>query len=260
MDSTVLREIGRRVTVCVGADAATLRHLRLTVPTWLRAYPELADWRWLAFRDGSVSDADLLAVLPHGASCCEWRHDGVEYPSQRARMLTAWVFVPQTVVETQWWLKVDADAVCLRRANWLEPEWFGSRAVYVANSWGYTKAKGDGRTGSEWAESLERWGDAAIGGPRLGLDAAVDGQRIGTRRMASWLSLYRTDWTRLLADACTRHCGWKRLPVPSQDTVAWYFAARRCDQVIHTKFKKRGWTNIPGEAKLAAKCGEVMCV
>lgn len=250
------------ITLVLGVDQATLAQLKVSYRTWYKFHPYLWDWPWVIFYDWhQIEPADISRVvhLPQGTRFHQWPIGLIEYPTRRAMMLTGWVYMPPLYVRTGWWMKLDCDAIALeRRDDWLDPQWFVDSESYIGNRWGYTKAKGDLRTATEWAGALERFCEGIEGGRIISLMPHVNGSRINVPRMASWLSFYRTDWTRLLAAECARHCGPWNLPVPSQDTCAWLYGECRGDKPILTRFKRRGWTNVPKLKNLEARTLEVM--
>jgi hypothetical protein len=252
----------RETTIVVGVDGRTFHQLEAVLSAWLYHWPELAtNHPWCVFYDwqgpfGPDDIKGLLPRIPHGLKCVSWPTGlGQHYKSQRERMLSGYAYVPQEWVGTKWWMKIDTDAYPVRRdpKSW-QLEWFESESVYVANPWSYTKAKGDDRNAYEWAEALESFGDRAFPETeRLGLKDCINekGNKIFMPRMASWVSLYRSAWTREMASRAFDFCGPYRLPVPSQDTFHWYCAARQQAATTHFRFKRGGWTNKTAEpAKL----------
>jgi hypothetical protein len=247
-----------QITLLLGVDAVTLEQLRHSHNTWLKFHPELWAMPWHVYYDPrAVKPSDLDFLEHKDLRTRKWKTEG--YPSQRAAMLTGFLFEP-IHISTFWWMKLDTDAIALDGDTPLwEPEWFtptesGEYNCWVANPWGYSKAKGDDRSMAEWAESLEAWGDGFSNRPRLDMASRIDGRRLSMPRMASWMSFYRTEWTKQMALSFLS----TGPPVPSQDTCAWYFAERRGDRCRKVRFKRRGWTNVPKLDKLKAKVHEVM--
>jgi hypothetical protein len=106
---------------------------------------------------------------------------------------------------------------------------------------------------------LDNWGDKAI--PHsLPLKIPHDPKalRVGHARMCSWCSYYRRDFTQFVAEACERVCGPYKLPVPSQDTVHWYVAARLSLYHRIENMKARGWNNYPRIATLREEAAKIL--
>lgn len=262
-------------TVVIGLDQQTARQLLVTAPTWRKHKPVLWQWPWLIFFDpdppNGIASADIdrlahqeLGLSPEQVQIVGWPFHRITYESQRERMLTGHVFVPPIFVRTEWFVKIDTDAIAVDDRSWPEPTWFDTPkgeqpAVVVASGWNYTKAKGGGGDIHQWAETLESFGDRACEGTeRLGLHGRIDGDKIKMPRFASWICFQRTSWVRQAAQQISMACGPYRLPVPSQDTVLWYLAERSGARYLAAKQKKWGWTNVSRIEPLQKKAAEVM--
>jgi hypothetical protein len=182
----------------------------------------------------------------------------VPYASQREKMLSGHVHVPAGWVQTQWHAKIDADVVATRQDNWLKPEWFepadDQLPAYVAPRWHYTKGVGFLDTLDQWATDLPQFS----GRPAPIIDRKPGQLRVGHSRMCSWVSFYQSSFTRLAAVLCRQGCGEWRLPVPSQDTVAWYVAARLGMYHRLASMKAVGWENHSRFDALQARVAEIM--
>lgn len=275
---SVPREVVSKVTLVLGVDKKTLEQLIVSLPTWRLNRPELWWTDWIIFYDWNPVTGVNKAYLENFLYCngimtatlVKWPppQTHIKYETQREKMLTGFVYIPAEVCRTEWWLKVDTDAVALDRSAWIDPDWFapddaGQLAAYVASSWSYTKTKGGEGDAADWAERLERFGDAALQGTeRLNLASRASGRTINVSRMASWVSFYNTVWSRRAAGLFQSHCAPLKLPVPSQDTCCWYLAERAGDRTIVRRrlMKKLAWTNCPRIDKLREKCAEVLSV
>ena len=239
------------LTVCVAIDRKTVEQLQIAAPTWLRHHPWLAAIPWVvAYDRTAIWEAEaaeaLRSVGKDNARLVAWPEssEAPPYASQRERMLTSFVLIPPRYVQTTWWVKIDTDAVALAPVEWPLAPWFttpdGPPAI-VASPWSYTKP------GDQMA-ALDDWGDRVpelAARPRLNLPYEPGSRRCRHPRIASWLSFYRTDWSRIVAGYAERSCPPDHMPVPSQDGYHFYCAARRGDSVVRTKMKRHGWTNCP---------------
>ena len=252
-------------TVLLGVDAKTLPQLAISAPTWRKYRPELWRMPWFVFFDDEqVTVAQLREVLTgvgrdKDVRAFKWpRNAAAQYQNQREKMLSGFCHTCRYV---------------LREADWAPAEWFEPDLtverdavydryapgynVWVASPWGYTKP-------AEQMQRLDNWADGVPGlkeYPRLDIDYEPGARRARHPRMASWLSFYRSDWTRYASDLALHWSGDSKIPVPSQDGYHFYVAKRRGDRVLRAQMKRRGWTNCPRLSKLkdtarAALAGE----
>jgi hypothetical protein len=256
------------LTVTVGLDAATLQQWRISLPTIAKYRSRLFKCPWLIFYDWEQVVADQIIQTiestgldksPH-IKLVAWPEEEDGFASQRAKMLTGFVFLPAEHVRTDWTMKIDTDAIALHEGKkWLWDDWFDGDYVLVAPKWGYSKPKGDNRTAIEWAESLESFGDKVFAGtPRINLVEKVDGNKISHGRFCSWVSYYRTAWLREMSWLLDEHCGRRKMPVPSQDTVHWYMSERGRYKTKIVNMKKFGWTNCPRIKTLREQAGKAL--
>lgn len=237
------------LTTVVGVDARTLEQLRLSLPTWARYRRELFRQPWLIFYDArQVHPAKIADVFPAGdrprdVRALQWPSSELtEYHSQRERMLSGFVHAAR-YVQTPWWVKIDTDAVALRESDWAPADWFErpEPPVWVASPWGYTKPADQMARLDDWADGVPQLREHA----RLDLPYEDGARRCRHKRMASWVSFYRSDWTRWASDLARHYCGLDRIPVPSQDGYHFYLAARTKAPTLRAQMKRRGWTNCP---------------
>lgn len=235
------------LTVVLGVDAKTAAQLYISAPTWAKYRPELFTLPWYVFVDGEQLPVrqilDLMTTIGKTADVrvFPWPTVATEYASQREKMLSGFCHVCR-YVETPWWVKIDTDAIALNAAQpWPEPEWLQGEHVIIASPWGYTKP-------ADQMATLDDWGDAVPGlreYPRLNIPYTPGGRRARHQRIASWVSFYRSDWSRMASDMARHYAGMCKIPVPSQDGYHYYVAARRGDKILRAQQKRRGWTNCP---------------
>lgn len=250
------------MTVVLVVDEKTLGQAYYSIPTWFKNRRLMWSMPWVVVYDSralSSSRVETLAdnfMLP-SPTFVPWHRD---YDNQREKMLSAWVHAPPRAVETKWWMKVDTDVVARPCDQWIDDAWFlpdenGNYAEYIASSWNYTKAKGGGGAALEWCDSLEDWGDQFPWGPRLNLHEHINeaGDKIYYKRMCSYVSYYLAEASKDLADKCD----WK-LPVPSQDTVVWYYTERRGARCIRSKQKAKGWLSISNTKNMQKAALEIV--
>lgn len=252
------------ITVVVGIDQATARQLLISAPTWKRHRPEMWSWPWVVFYDwqapNGIVEEDAQKIVEHlglrQVRLVRWPvyalgFDLPQYETQREKMVTGFVYVPEHAVETDWCVKIDCDSIASGSTPWPLAEWFekndeGLGNVLIASGWRYTKNKGGGGTIEEWAEKLESFGDAAFGGlPRLNLKDKINknGTKIVMSRIASWICFQQTSWVKDMSRKIRNYSGRDKLPVPSHDTILWYCAERGKYVYKHAKMKRHSWDN-----------------
>ena len=251
------------ITLVVGTDAKYLPQLKVSSPTWRKNRPEMWSWPMVLFYDRQqLSHQEMLDFVES-----ELRHplcqlvgwppptvDHTLYESQRDRMLAGHVFVPARHVHTAYFMKLDCDAVARPHKQWIDPAWFEGLPSIVAPRWGYTKGRNALPTLEAWADGIAEF----VGTSRLNILQEPDQMRVGHARFCSWASYYRTDFAKMVARMCEQSVGPCRIPVPSQDTVHFYVAARLGITMKIANQKNRGWSNHPKFGSLKAQAEAIM--
>jgi len=252
-------------TVVLALDAKTIEQLKVSIWTWYLNSPILWEMPWLISYDfGQISEQDIADLFvmrntdgmerPWGGVRLRPWQENESYANQREKMLTSFVFAAERV-ETDWWIKIDTDAICMAKQDWIDPVWF--RAIggppepydhakntarynaWISNPWPYTKP-------ANQMEKLDDWADEHKYPPgnRLNIPYDVGARRCGHPRMASWLSFYNTAWTAEIAcELRTIYNGEPRMPVPSQDGFHFFMGERMRMRTQKVRFKKLGWGN-----------------
>ncbi len=211
-------------TVVTAVDRAYLKTFRANALGWgfLSEHPLL-----VIARDIAPCELDFLRAASVRIHPWNWSAPG----GNRESMLTAFVKLVPQIVETPFWIKLDADCAASEGAR-LFPEIGDGEYDVVGHRWGYTKP-------GAWLRTLEDWGDNALGSPRLftekELSAADRAIRYRHERIQSFVCRYRTAFTREAA-ALTG----ERLPVPSEDTYHWYVAKRLGRPILRVNAKQWG--------------------
>lgn len=259
-------DLTKDITLVVGIDAKTIEQLRIAWPTWKKNRPIIWQWPWIVFYDHTQITRQKVVELAEAMDCpsptmfVEWSPAGVQYASQREKMLTGHVFVPAQHCRTRYHCKLDTDALAFaHEAAWPDPKWFENQPAIIAPHWGYTK-------GQNWLGMLEDWGEQAFEMlkeyPKLGCrdwpNFDPGKKRVGHSRWCSWNSFYQTSFTSLVANTCAQTLGPYKLPVPSQDTTMWYVGERMKFPVVTPKMKRLGWNNYPRLENLQAEAAKIM--
>jgi hypothetical protein len=239
-------------TLVCGVDKKHLEQLQLTFPTWRKHKPLLMQRPMLIFCDQhEVSPRVVKRAIGHpDLVVCPWPPTGVEYEGdfddkwthpQRVKMLTGFVYVAASLVQTPYWLKLDTDVVATGSPGWIDPAWFEDDPAVISHAWSFTKPPHqmeylDGWVRRNWSE-LSGLGEF----PPLNLSPEPGADRLKHKRIISWCSFWNTEFTKNCADWAQATCGPYKLPTPSQDGYLWYCAKRTQRGIIRTSMKKRGW-------------------
>lgn len=264
-------------TTVIAVDANYVKQLQYSVLTWQMFRKEIFRNPLLVVIDGQC-ELEIISQLPKAITThprltiSVWPNKaGAVFKNQRDRMLSAFVHIPPAEVKTPWWLKVDCDAIAMGNATgWFDPLWFASmreRAlsvlpdampllelspIIIAPGWNYTKPATQPAELDSWGNEhpvMRQW-------PPLNIPYNPEARTVSHKRFCSWVSFYRTDWTRWAASLCS----YPNIPVPSQDGFHWYAAERAgsAGRVLKINMKSLGWTNIPRFRKLKEKVESII--
>ena len=216
------------LTVVVMVDQEHLAELQVVLPTWRQWCPWLFQCRWVVIYD---AEGPKPRKITRRTRLVPWHWPYSGTPSQREKMLTAWVnFVPYQV-QTRWWLKIDTDVIFYE--DWgigYNPQ--GKPWVFSAPGWGYTKPADALQRIYQWCQLWRP--DLAVKEPPRPKPGA---KRVRHSRIIGSIFLADTAWTRRVADIFSHG----PLPFPSQDTLHWY-CAWQWDE--HFVVWPRGWVPV----------------
>lgn len=227
------------ITLVLGVDRQHLEELRWTWPTWMIFKPELREMPLLVFYDADEVDISRVTFLQDHPNwrATPWTWNGGN--NQREKMITGWIHIPAKEVKTQWYLKLDTDAIATGYGQWIQEKWFeansfGERPVFISSTWSYSKPRYVMDLLDDWADRIP---ELALY-PRLNLAYSSEDRRLVHPRIISWLFFGRTDWTQSLF----RYLGaYGKLPHPSQDTVAFYCAKRQRKYFVRERMQNFNW-------------------
>jgi CRISPR/Cas system CMR-associated protein Cmr5 small subunit len=195
------------LTVVTAVNPDYLGKLQNNFKLWM-ADKELSNQHYLIFVNRMrTTDKRLKFLNKHNVTLVKWRWP-VAGDNVRERMLSAFVYGVAEHVKTPYWMKLDADATPKKAWEW--PDY--DNHVITGHRCGYTVSK----KGNEPGHFLNLL-DQHAGQQVFPEDIKV--KRYRHKRLASYCWFERTDFTRRLADWCG-----DRLPVPSHDTTACYYA------------------------------------
>ena len=219
LGSYLQRTVHDDVTAVTVVNQRYADKLAANWPLWMET-EGLREQRYVVF---AVGRPDLGFLRP-------WRNVTVipwdQATDDRARCLSTFVFGVAEHIHTPYWMKLDCDARP-KGATFAWPAYHGS--TITAHRWGYTKVKGDPNATRHWLNVLDAW----WGGEALFPAGLPVRRRHGHRRINSFCSIEKTEFTRRLAERCGQD-----LPVPSQDTTAWYAATRWGEPIQRVNMKK----------------------
>lgn len=260
-------------TTVIGVDESHVNQLNLVWPTWLKFKPSLLNHPLIVFfdRESNLTHQSVRRLVAE--------HDDVRvffWPSlkggkyegdpnskwtnpQRAKMLSGFVHVPATFVQTEYWLKLDLDVVATGMDDWIDEKWFEDEPAMVAHPWGYTKPADQMLYLDDWTGCyLDKFPWWIWLYPPLGLYPEPGSDLVKHKRIISWCGFFHTEFTRRVSEICQAICGPGQLPVPSQDGTLWYFAARGGFPIRRENMKKRGFRHCHGERSIRDSVNEVM--
>lgn len=239
-------------TLVVGVDKRHLDQLELTSKTWWKHKPELLHHRMVVFYDveqvtsreihGRISHPDLSTFpWPYLGTCYDLKEEDRFSNPQRYKMLSGFVYVPiMANIQTPYWLKLDTDVVATGKSDWIDEKWFDEEPAIISHPWTFTKPPNQILDLDRWASLSCMFLPMLENTDPLDLKPEPGSDRVGHRRIISWCSFYRTEFTRLCTQAANFD-GNFGLPVPSQDGFVWYMAKRIGLPIVRTQMKKRGW-------------------
>jgi hypothetical protein len=172
--------------------------------------PELSNQQWIIFVNRMRLRDKRLKFLSGNPNVklIKWKHQ-LSGDNIRERMLSAFVYGTAEHVHTEYWMKLDADSTPKRAWEW--PEY--SKHVITGHRCGYTVSKAGNEPG-HFLNLLDRHkGGEPVYPPNISV------KRYGHKRLASYCWIEKTSFTRELAAWCG-----DKLPVPSHDTTACYYA------------------------------------
>ena len=248
-------------TVVLGVDDGHLEHFQHVIPNWKKYKPSLFNQPWLIFYDayGKINSSKIYEILeqadamPSRICLIHWPTDGVTAyetvdgigrfgNSQRYKMLAGFVHVPARYVATNYWLKLDLDAVATGEDQWIDPSWFEDHPAIVAHPWGYTKPANQMSLLDAWVQE-----NAVDLPPRIAMTLPLNlhytegASAVSHSRVISWCGFFRSSFTRECSKWAEDTCGTGKLPVPSQDGFMWYSAERMRLPIVRARMKHLVW-------------------
>jgi len=228
------------VTIVTACDEHYVEILKHTFPNW-RKYKKIDQYPVIVFVNGmELSDPRLDFLRLPNVKLIEWSLP--EADSHREEMLSAFVFGAADNVQTDYWMKLDADSFATDDRPFITDKM--KQYAFCGHRWGYSRPQHikdlDAWAKGHWKRKLKR------ASPMID-EGRIEKNRFyhNTKRTISFVQLHETRFTKF----CIKLLKERKLPVPSQDTFMYYVCDRFDKQRIGImNFKKRfGFTQGRGK-------------
>lgn len=228
------------VTIVTACDEKYVDILRETFPNW-RKYKSIDEYPVIVFVHGiPLEDPRLDFLRLPNVKMIVWSMLNAE--SHREEMLSAFVFGTAENVQTDYWLKLDADSYATDNRPFIDDSM--KQYDFCGHRWGYSRPDHIKKL-DEWAKGHKR---AKLKNAKPMIeDGKIEGNRFyhKTKRTISYIQLHKTKFTKF----CVRLLDGKKLPAPTQDTYMFYVANRFDPDHVGTKNFKRSYGFTQGKGK-----------
>lgn len=243
----------KRITIVTAVNPPYLEKLKTVLPTW-QLKPQLSDSELIVMHNGFDNPEKELEFISEmtGRKVTLIKWDMNDHDSTRELMLSSFIYLAPKVVNTPYWLKLDADAYFCDQQDLILDHFY--EYDIAGHKWRYTKSP----SGESWLATLDSWAEDKDmdGNNYLNEEETVssyDQKRYGHRRIASFVCLHKTNFTKEILEYMDN-----RLPVPSHDTLVWYLSNRLPDRKwCWHNFKKLGVRNHTDLNKLKELVAEI---
>ena len=235
---------GKDVTIVTACDEKYVDILRETFANW-RKYKNIDEYPVIVFVHGIDSQDPRLDFLRlPNVKMIMWSMPIAE--SHREEMLSAFVFGTAENVETDYWLKLDADSYATDNRPFIDDTM--KQYDFCGHRWGYSRPDHI-RKLDEWAKGHNK--SKLKNAKPMIEEGNIEGNRFyhKTKRTISYIQLHKTKFTKF----CVRLLKERRLPAPTQDTFMFYVANRFDPDHVGTKNFKRHYGFTQGKGKWGAE-------
>lgn len=232
------------VTIVTACDEKYVEILRETFPNW-RKYKKIDEYPVIVFVHGvPLNDSRLDFLRLPNVRLIPWSMDNVD--SHREEMLSAFVFGTAENVQTDYWLKLDADSYATDDRPFIDDSM--KQYDFCGHKWGYSRPEHIKKL-DEWAKGHDKR-KLKSAKPMIE-DGKIQGNRFyhNTRRTISFIQLHKTKFTKF----CVKLLKERRLPAPTQDTFMFYVANRFDPDHVGTKNFKKSYGFTQGKGKWGAE-------
>jgi len=242
-------------TIVTACDSYYVDILKHTFPNWCK-YKNIDKYPVIVFVNGMDINKDQrldflrlsnVKLIPWNESCMD------KVDSHRELMLSAFVFGSSQHVQTEYWVKLDADSYATNDKP-LITENMKNYSIY-SHKWGYSRPCHIKQL-DEWSKTC--WHKKINNNSPMIEQGHIEGNRFyhNKKRFISYFCFQKTRFTRY----CVKLLNTKRLPCPSQDTFAYYCIQKLKPEAMGIGNIKRDNGFTQGRGKMGAdhirKCVE----
>lgn len=190
-----------KFTIMTGCTPDYMKKLKWCLPTW-KMKPQFSDCPIVIFYSGmEVKDLEWVKEHFRDWTFVDWKMDGAQ--SKRELILSSFI-LGCGHIKTEFSVKLDADTFFTDNKNVFDEEDF--KHDLVSHRWGYTKP-------GYWIDELDNFFK------KEKKEINKSKKVIGHKRIQSICCLQRTGLLKEIKDKVGGS-----LPIPSHDTVLWYYA------------------------------------
>ena len=232
-DSKSISNLSDMTVVTAVSAGKYIEKLRHNLPLWMKM-DNLGSQNFIVFSvnmDLHDMTLDFAREYPN-VKVLPWFYQGI---GPRENAFSAFVFGTAQYVQTDYWMKLDADATPIVGVfDWPEYKPY----MVVSSPWGYTYSKGVPDPKAHVLNQLDDWYRQRVDPAAEPLFPLIPDPmtRFRHKRIASFCCIERTEVTRELARLCTVD-GVEKLPVPSHDTTVGYFVLRKYGEAAIKKVR-----------------------
>jgi hypothetical protein len=218
------------ITIVTACDEKYVEFLKLTYPNWVK-YKKINEYPMIVFVNGMKPNDSRLDFLDRShVKIIPWKMENAD--NHREEMLSAFVFGTAEHVNTDYWLKIDADSYAINYKPLITEDM--KEYAFCGHKWGYSRPEHIKKL-DEWAKN--HWRPKLKNAKPMINEGRIEGRRFyhNTKRTISFIQLHKTKFTRF----CVKLLKEKKLPAPTQDTFMFYVCNRFDPQFVGVKNFKR---------------------
>jgi len=235
-------------TIVTACDSNYVEILKHTFPNW-RKYKHIDNHPVIVFVNGMdiESDPRLEFLRLPNVTMIPWskENDLDNVTDHREEMLSAFVLGAAKYVQTDYWLKLDADSYATDDRGFITDEM--KQYAFCGHKWGYSRPDHIKQL-DEWAKG--HWKGKLKNAPPMINEGRIEGRRFyhNVKRTISFIQLHKSKFTRF----CVKLLRERKLPAPTQDTYAFFVANRFDPHTVGTMNFKKGYGFTQGKGKLGS--------
>jgi hypothetical protein len=247
--------ISSDVTIVTACDPYYVEILKHTFPNW-RKYKGIDKNPVIVFVNGmELADTKLDFLRLPNVQLISWskEKDLDNVTEHREEMLSAFVLGAAKYVQTEYWMKLDADSYATDNKPFVTDA-MRNYSVF-SHKWGYSRPE-HVRKLDEWSKTC--WHKKINDSKPMIEQGRIEGNRFyhNSKRFISYICFQKTRYTKY----CVKLLKERRLPCPSQDTFAYYCIQKLKPEAMGIGNFKRDHGFTQGRGKMGAdyikKCVE----